>query len=164
MASWQRLDDVAAVRVAGLRARLIAEVLDPLEIRFVALADEARVACLRLTMITKPVREPGAPLLPGTTLDVFTVAGFRGIGVARLLWPWAALVCTAHRRGLRPLHSPSRTRAGQAYAEAVGGEIPALAGGRYVDCPERFDAVDALWRGRQHLDLEASRSCDKRVL
>jgi len=155
---WQRLDVDAGVRVAGLRAALTVEVLDPMEIRFVAVVDQARVACLRLTMITKSVRGAGLELLPGTTLDVFTIAGFRGTGIARLLWPWATLVCTAEKMALRPLHSPSRTRAGQAYAEAVGGDIPALAGGRYVECLDQFDPADALWRSRQHLDLKALRA------
>jgi hypothetical protein len=155
---WQRLDVHAGVRIAGQRAVLTVEILDPKEIRFVAVADQARVACLRLTMITKSVRGADVELLPGTTLDVFTVVEFRGIGIARLLWPWATLMCTAERMDLRPLHSPSRTRAGQAYAEAVGGDIPALAGGRYVECLDQFDPADALWRGRGHLDLKAARA------
>jgi hypothetical protein len=126
---WQRLDGETKTQVAGLQVTLFAEVLDPLEIRFVTVADQARTACLRLTMIMKSARGDGAGLPSGTTLDVFTVSGFRGIGLARLLWPWAELVCKDQEIGFRPLHSPSRTRAGQAYAEAVGGELPALSGG-----------------------------------
>jgi hypothetical protein len=112
-----------------LRAILITEVLDPLEFRFVVVVGEARVACLRLMMTTTVAR---AELQPGTTLDVFTVDGFRRIGIARLLWPWATLVTVAEQAGFRPLLSPSRTRAGQAYAEAVGGDIPPLGGERWI--------------------------------
>lgn len=148
----------ANVRIAEMDVRLVSEALDSREIRFVAVAHQARVACLWLTAIAKPVRGEDVQLPAGTTLDVFTVDGFRGIGVARLLWPWATLVCAAERMAFRPLHSPSRTRAGEAYASAVGGDIPALAGGQYVECPDRFDPTSALWRSRQqHLDLDAER-------
>ena len=155
MEPWRRLDVNAEVHIAGLRTVLTAEMFDPAEIRFVAVADQARVAYLLLTM---SARGADAVLPPGTALDVFTVAGFRGIGIARLLWPWATLVCAAEKLGLRPLHSPSRTEAGQAYAEDVGGYIPPLAGGRYIECPAQFDPATSLWRNRQHLDLKAVRA------
>jgi hypothetical protein len=109
---WHRLDGETRTQVAGLQVSLFAEVLDPVEVRFVAVADQARAACLRLTMIMKPVRGDGSGLPPGTTLDVFTVSGFRGIGLARLLWPWAQSVRKERKMGFRPLHrhGPERVR------------------------------------------------------
>jgi hypothetical protein len=155
--SWQRLGSEADVQIGALRVTLVAEMLVPVEIRFVAVVDTARVACLRLTTIMKSTSVAGAQLPPGTTLDVFAVAGFRGTGIARLLWPWASLVTAAEQIGFSPLHSPSRTSWGQAYAEGVGGDIPPLAQGRYVECPTQVDPANGLWRDRQHLDLDALR-------
>jgi hypothetical protein len=129
MASWRPLESEGVARVAGLRVALIAEVLDPVEVRFVAVAGRARVAHLRLAAIAKSLASADTALPAGTTLDVFTVPGFRRIGIARLLWPWATQVTITEQMTFRPLHSPSHTRAGQVYAESVGGEIPALAGG-----------------------------------
>lgn len=95
-----------------------------------------------MVAVSIPGVEAGLPA--GTTLDVFTVAGYRGYGIARLLWPWATRFCVAEQKDWRPLHSPSRTRDGEKYAKSVGGEIPERPGGRYVECSKQFDPKDAL--------------------
>lgn len=162
MSPWRHLLTVdARVRIDGLEVTLLAEVLegtpDLVEARFVAVVDDARVAHLRLTAVLKGATGVPGGLPCGTALDVFTVKDFRGVGLARPLWPLASLTAMTERWESGPLHSASRTCEGQGYAEAVGGPIPPLAEGRYVECPERFDPSNALWRDRAHLDLEARR-------
>ena len=51
MTSWQRLGSEADVQSGALRVTLVAEILVPVEIRFVAVVDAARVACLRRTTL-----------------------------------------------------------------------------------------------------------------
>jgi hypothetical protein len=158
---WRLVSVESCVHIAGADAILTAEVLDgpteAVEARFVAAIDQARIAHLRLTMLSKPARDVPDGLPPGTVLDVFTVEGFRGIGISRLLWPLALLAAMLERWEFRPTHSPSRTEDGQRYAESVGGPIPPLAGGRYVEPAELFDVTSGLWRARQHLNLDAQR-------
>lgn len=159
---WRLISVESRARIAGADAILTAEVLDgpmgAMEVRFVAAIDQARIAHLRLTMLSKPARDVPDGLPSGTVLDVFTLESFRSIGIARLLWPLASLTAMAERWAFRPTHSPSRTQDGQRYAEAVGGPIPPLAGGRYIEPADQFDMTSALWRARQHLNLNARRS------
>ncbi|MFF5056139.1 hypothetical protein ACFY1S_23455 [Micromonospora sp. NPDC000663] len=140
---------------------LTAEILDgpqhPVEVRFVALADVARIAHLRLSAAAKPALAVPGGLPAGSVLDVFTVEGFRRLGVARSLWSLACDTADTEHWAFQPRHSASRTLEGERYAKAVGGFVPPLAGGRYVECSDVVDPSSALWRGRLHLDSEAAR-------
>ncbi|MEU7611132.1 hypothetical protein [Micromonospora sp. NPDC049204] len=158
---WRRLETQARVQIGGLGVVLIAEILDgpqhPIEVRFVAVADAARIAHLRLPAAAKPALAVPGGLPAGTVLDVFTVEGFRRLGVARSLWSHACATATAEHWAFQPRHSASRTPEGERYAKAVGGFVPPLASARYVECPDGVDPSSALWRGRLHLNLEAAR-------
>lgn len=69
---------------------------------------------------------PDGTNIAGLTLDpkdheitlVWTARAHRRQGIARALFEHAK------RQGFDPQHSPHRTRAGDAWAHAVGGEVP----------------------------------------
>ena len=68
-----------------------------------------------------PKREPG-PVHQGEIGDVYTHPAYRRQGMASALW-------NVSRQMLpytKPTHSPERTRAGDAWARAVGGRRPPL--------------------------------------
>jgi hypothetical protein len=172
MSPWRVRSERERVKLAGLDLVLVIEELDvepPATVRLVAVAQGFRVAHLVLTLVPKGIirdREVddvnnggvvSEAVPPGTVIDVFVVRGFRGIGAARALWPLAHRAAVACVWGFPPRHSPSRTHEGQRYAEVVGGDIPPLAGGCFVEPSDVFDGKSSLWRGREHLDLEACR-------
>lgn len=137
MSSWTAAPNFAdrRARIDGKSMLLTAELLHggsrAQEVRYVAVDGDARVAHLHLTLLSKAVRPPAAPLPAGTVLDVFTVEDYQRHGIAPRLW---TLACgTAEARGWpQPVHSPSRTALGERFARKVHGTTPDLHRGHLV--------------------------------
>ena len=68
----------------------------------------------------------------GEAYSINTDNHYRGLGVATTIWEKAQKL--ASDTGIAsPKHSKGRTRKGDAWAHAVGGEVPPLKGGKHIN-------------------------------